>query len=68
MKTFEVLLVEKEHKIDPASVDPDFTQKQVFVRIVVLSKDPRFPTKEVQLTSFFVTSQMSASNWNYFYD
>ena len=45
----------------------DFGVKQLLVEIELDTKDPRFPTKNVKIMSFLISSQMSAGSWNYFF-
>lgn len=40
----------------------------VIINLVVDSKDPRFPTKEVYLTSIFLSHQLQSTDWNYFFN
>jgi len=61
MKNFEVLQIFKDQQI--AAGNMVFRQGQLFVRIVVESDDPKIPQGSVQLSTFFITSQFSQTNW-----
>ena len=60
MKRFEVLFLNKMNKLGFLT----FSLPQIVVQVVVDSSDPRFPAREVKLTSVFCSSQLSSSNWN----
>jgi len=64
MIAFKVQLIWKIQQIFPGG---PFKQGQVLVTIELDSQDKRFPSKSLKLCSFFSTSQLSSSNWNYFY-
>ena len=61
MIKFEVLCVNKENIIGGVQ----FMQGHIVVHVVVQSDEKGFPSKEVELTTVFVPSQLSATNWNY---
>lgn len=43
-----------------------FTEGQVLIEIEIDSEDERFPSKKLKLSNFFISSQLSASKWNYY--
>ncbi len=63
MKTFRILQIWKKQRILSFITKPS----QVLVSIQIDSDDPRFPTKAVEMSSFFLSNQMSASDWNFIY-
>lgn len=66
MKRFETMQIYKDQQV--AAGNPVFRQGQLLVRIAVESGDKRFPSGTVHLSSFFITSQLSATDWwNYYY-
>ncbi|MBF0409990.1 MAG: hypothetical protein HQM10_21785 [Candidatus Riflebacteria bacterium] len=66
MKNFEAIKILKVQRVKTAS--PKFVQGQLFIRIAVESSDPNIGTSTIKLSSFFVTSQLSSTQWwNYHY-
>lgn len=66
MKGFEAVQIFKEQQI--AGGGEVFRQGQLLIRIAVDSGDKRFPSGVIHLSSFFITSQLSATTWwNYYY-
>ncbi|MBF0543114.1 MAG: hypothetical protein HQM08_01710 [Candidatus Riflebacteria bacterium] len=66
MKNFEAIKIVKVQQVKTGS--PKFVQSQLFIRIALESNDPRISTSTVNLSSFFVTSQLSSTQWwNYHY-
>ena len=66
MKNFEAVQIFKNQQISPGG--EIFRQGQLLVRIAVDSGDKRFPSGVVHLSSFFITSQLSATTWwNYYF-
>jgi hypothetical protein len=63
MVSFKAIHIAKWQQLFPAA---RYLEKQVLVEVELDSKDKRFPTKNLKLTTFFISSQMSSSNWNYF--
>ncbi len=63
MERFEVLQVWKNHRILSTRIKPG----QVLVHVVIDSNDPRIPTKEIRLSSVFISQQLTTSDWNYFF-
>ncbi|MBF0500946.1 MAG: prepilin-type N-terminal cleavage/methylation domain-containing protein [Candidatus Riflebacteria bacterium] len=66
MEKFETVQIFKDQQV--IAGDPVFRQGQLLIRIAVKSNDKRFPGGTVHLSSFFITSQLSATDWwNYYY-
>lgn len=66
MKNFEAVQIFKQQQI--AGGGEVFQQGQLLIRIAVDSGDKRFPSGIIHLSSFFITSQLSATTWwNYYY-
>lgn len=63
MERFEVLQVWKHHQILTNCIKP----AQILVQIVIDSNDPRTPTKEIRLSSVFISQQLTTSDWNYIF-
>ncbi|NLI77894.1 MAG: hypothetical protein GX442_15830 [Candidatus Riflebacteria bacterium] len=63
VKAFEVVQVKKNHRILSTILSPS----QLLVNVVIDSDDPRMPTKEIRLSSVFISQQMYNTNWNYFF-
>lgn len=63
VKAFEVVQVKKHHRILSTILSPS----QLLVNVVIDSDDPRMPTKEIRLSSVFISQQMYNTNWNYFF-
>jgi hypothetical protein len=68
LKEFGVARIQKE--FSPFTTGPAFPipQGQILLRIKVSSDDPRFPAHELSVSSFFISSQMQATDWNYYYN
>lgn len=64
MISFLAQEITKEQQVFAGGASP---VKQVRIEIELDSQDKRFPSRSVRLSSFFISSQMSASNWNYVY-
>jgi len=70
IKRFEATQIWKRYRIQifPLPIkSPTLKQGQVLVNVIVDSDDRRIVTKELQLSSIFVSQQMYPSNWNYFF-
>lgn len=63
MLGFKALQIWKKQQIYSGA---PFTEGQVLLEIEIDSEDKRFPSKNLKLTSFFISSQLSASKWNYY--
>lgn len=63
MKRFETTQIWKYNRILSTISKPG----QVLVNVVIDSDDPRIPTKELKLSSIFVSQQLYSTNWNYFF-
>ncbi|RCK79019.1 MAG: hypothetical protein OZSIB_0361 [Candidatus Ozemobacter sibiricus] len=66
LKEFGVAYVQKEFSPFTTGAPYPVPQSHVLLRIKLSSDDPRFPARELSLSSFFISSQMKATDWNYY--